>query len=132
MLITENPIIESTSKNYLKLFSNTGEVHVEKTINFIDMSLTELAEAFRFTKDQVRLERMSPRVIAKIKELAGALEMVAEVFNGNEEKTKFWINTPNPNFGGSAPRDIILRGRFAKVQSFILAAKKLVGSAEKK
>ncbi|MCM2280578.1 MAG: MbcA/ParS/Xre antitoxin family protein [Bdellovibrionaceae bacterium] len=120
----KNQISESLLKNRLGLFSETGEVDVERTANFMEISRKQLAEIFGLTVDQLRPDRMSPKTKDKIGELATAFEFVAETFEGNVEKTKYWINTPNLNFGGAAPRDLILRGRHRKVLSFILSANK--------
>ena len=59
----------------------------------------------------------------RLKELAGAIEFVAETFDGDVNKAKRWINSPNLNFGGSSPKNLILKGRINKVTKFIYAAK---------
>ena len=119
-----NPIAQSLFKNHLHLFTDKGDLKVQDTRRFMGLSLSQLAEAFQLSVDQVRGERMSSKVKEKLKELAGALEFVAETFGGDERKTKFWLKTPNPNFGGATPRDLIIRGRYQKVLQFILAAKR--------
>jgi len=119
----QNQISESTMKNHLKLFKSNGDPDVDATSSFLETSRRELADAFGFTQEQLRPERLSGLVKERVSQLAGALEFVAEVFDGNYEKTKFWIKTPNPNFGGTSPRDLIIRGRYQKVLQFILAAR---------
>lgn len=121
--MSRNAISESLMKNYLGLFDEEGEVSVEKTSDFLNVSKKELAEAFNLTADQLREERMASKTKDRVKELAAALEFVAETFEGNISKTKFWLNTPNPIFGGSSPKVLIIRGRYNKVLKFILAAK---------
>ena len=44
-------------------------------------------------------------------------------FDGDEAKVQLWITTPNLNFGGSSPWDVIVAGRGHKVLAFIEAAK---------
>lgn len=119
----DNPISQSMFKSRLGLINNEGEVDVRATLDFIKISLAQFAEAFGFTKEQVRFERMSPIVRERVKDLAAAIEFVAETFDGDEQKTKYWFNTPNPNFGGTAPKNLIVRGRYRKVRDFILAAR---------
>ena len=118
-----NQISSSTLKNYLKLFDSFGDLDIDATAEFLEASRKELAEAFGYTAEQLRPTRLSGLAKERISKLAGALEFVAEVFDGNLEKTKFWIKTPNPNFGGASPRELIIRGRYHKVLQFILAAR---------
>ena len=118
-----NKISESLLHNFLGLFTDTGEVKVEETRKFLSFSKVELATAFGLSPDQIREERMAATTKKRVAELASALEFVAETFDGDKKKTSFWLNTPNPNFGGSTPKSLIIRGRYHKLLKFILAAK---------
>ena len=113
----------STIVNIFGLFSDTGKVDVEKTREFLDLSRSELAKAFGLTADQIRADRMSIKTEQRVTELAAAIEFVGETFEGDKEKTVFWLNTPNPNFGGSSPKQLIVAGRYNKLLKFIIAAK---------
>ena len=108
--------------NLLKLFSPTGDVNIDETAKFMEISRNQLAEALGISNDQIRPERMSDKVKQRVAELAGSLEIVAVIFDGNVDKTKFWFKTPNPNLGNSAPRDLITRGRYKRVMDFIQEA----------
>lgn len=52
-------------------------------------------------------------------DLAQAVEIILAHFDGDESKAMFWLTTPNPNFGGIAPSDLIKMGRGQKVYRFI-------------
>ena len=110
------------TKTPIGLFDKKGIVRVDKVMNFMDISRSELATAFGFTGDQLRPERMATRTKEVITELAGAIEHVANTFLGNEDKTRKWFNLPNVHFGGSTPKKIILSGRFRRVKSFIYSS----------
>ena len=110
------------AKNHISLFDKKGVVKVKKLMNFMDISRSELASAFGLTGDQLRPERMAGRTKEVMGELAGAIEQVANSFSGNEEKTRKWFNLPNVHFGGSAPKKLILCGRFRRVKSFIYSS----------
>lgn len=45
-------------------------------------------------------------------------------FFKDEEKTHFWFNTDNLNFGGVSPNELICCGRGHRVKQFILNALK--------
>lgn len=109
-------------KTPIGLFDKKGSVKIDRLINFMDISRSELATAFGFTGDQLRLKRMATRTKEVITELAGAIEHVANTFLGNEDKTRKWFNLPNVHFGGSTPKKIILAGRFRRVKDFIYSS----------
>ena len=112
------------TNTHLGLFDKKGTVKVDKVLAFMDISRTELAAAFNLTSNQLRTERMASRTKDTIGELAGAIEYVADIFKGNEEKTRKWFNLSNVHFGGSAPKNIILNGRFHKIKNFIYSNQK--------
>ena len=119
----DNAISGSLLQNFLGLFTEKGEVDVDATSKFLDISRAELAKAFGLSADCIRPDRIGAKTKERIKELACALEFVAETFDGDREKTLFWFNTGNPNFGGADPKTLIIRGRYHKVLKFIFAAK---------
>jgi uncharacterized protein (DUF2384 family) len=118
----ENPLQQASIKNYLGLFDETGDPIIDRMTEFLAISRKELAEAFGLSIDQIRPDRMSEVAKQRVRELAGTLEFVADIFQGDKTKTLFWIKAPNPHFGGVSPRDLILRGRQRKVHAFVLAA----------
>ena len=123
-VMIDNAISQSSlSKNSLGLLTEEGDVNIEATRKLLDFSKTELAKAFALSPDQIRLDRMGKVSKNRIKDLVCALEYVAETFDGDIKKTRFWLNTPNPNLGGSSPKNLIINGRYHKVQKFILAAR---------
>lgn len=109
--------------NPLKLFLENGKVDVDAIADIMEISRAELAEVFGLTASQLRPDRISANTEEKIGKLALALNYVAVSFKGNIAKTRAWIKMPNLNFGGSSPRDLILRGKHRKVLHFILTAK---------
>ena len=119
----ENIISNSLLKNYLNFFDHSGEVKLEDIRSFLGVPKAELAKAFGMSADQLRDDRLSSKTEERLKELAAALEFVADTFEGDINKTRFWLNTPNPNFGGATPKNLIVRGRYNKLLKFILAAK---------
>ena len=110
-------------KNILGFFTETGDLKIDRVSDFLEISRAELASAFDLTADQIRPERISTKTKERLKELAAAIEYVAEALDGDTVKAKQWINSPNLNFGGSSPKNVILKGRINKVIKFILSAK---------
>lgn len=111
-----------TPPNPLQLFDEEGRVDVDKMAEIMEISRAELAEVFGLSASQLRPDRISRNTEEKIGKLASALNHVAESLNGDIKKTRAWIKIPNMNFGGSSPRELILRGKYRKVLMFILSA----------
>lgn len=115
--------MKSLPSNKLGLFSATGDVLVDETSVFLDLSKSELANSLGISVSQVRQERLTGKAKERLEQLASALEYVSDTFDHDQAKTLFWIKTPNMNFGGFSPRQLILRGKVKKVIEFILTAK---------
>lgn len=120
--MASNQIVSSLPSNRLGLFSETGDVSVDKTADLLEVPRAELAAALGISSDQIRPERLTGKARERLEQLASALEFVSESFDGNETKTLFWIRAPNLNFGGFSPRQLIVRGKYKKVIDFILTA----------
>lgn len=54
--------------------------------------------------------------------LTQSVEALLEFFKGDDAKVMYWLTTPNPMFGGTAPSDLIKAGRGHKVYKFIETA----------
>lgn len=119
----QNAISKSLSKNSLGLFSENGDVQVDKLAEILELAKTQLAEALSLSDDQVRQARLTGKAKDRVEQLATALEYVSETFNGDFKTTIFWLRTANQNFGGYSPRQLILKGKYKKVLEFILAAR---------
>lgn len=118
-----NSISNSLSKNSLGLFADNGDVQVDKLGDILDIAKTQLAESLNLSIDQIRQTRLTGKAKERVEQLAIALEFVSETFDGNIKTTTFWLKTPNRNFGGFSPRQLILKGKYKKVLEFILASR---------
>jgi len=58
----------------------------------------------------------------RLEEISNTINMVADFFNGNTEKTVLWFKTRNPLLGDISPRDMIRLGRFERLRKFIINA----------
>lgn len=119
----QNAISKSLSKNSLGLFADNGDVQVDKLAAILELAKSQLAEALNLTTDQVRQTRLTGKAKERLEQLATALEYVSETFEGDLKTTCYWLRTPNLNFGGFSPRQLIIKGKYKKVLEFILAAR---------
>lgn len=106
-------------KDYLSLFAK-GEATPSKVVDFVDLKKEEVARATGVSSNSIRYDERMPQILKdKLREIATLLNLVAQFFDGDEEKTILWFKTPNPILGDISPRDMIRFGRYKKLLKFI-------------
>ena len=114
------------SSNRMKFFDKRGHLNQKTFFDFIENDLdipkAQLANAFGFSSDQLRVERMSKKTTESFSQLAASIEQVSNILSNNKDKTIAWFNIPNAHFGGSSPKELILIGKFRKIQNFIFSS----------
>ncbi len=110
-------------KDYLHLLDQ-GEPRVGRIAEFLHFGDKEVASATGVPRSSIRLiiSRVPDEVMERIREWAQALNLVAQFFEGDHEKTVQWFLMPNPLLGGITPRDMIRIGRFHRLAQFIRVA----------
>lgn len=58
----------------------------------------------------------------RLEEIANTVNLVAQVFEGDVEKTVAWFKARNPLLGDVSPRDMIRLGRYERLRKFIINA----------
>lgn len=91
---------------------------------FLDLEKADVARIANVATASVRFDEKIPKdVLDRLVEIANVCALVAEFFEGDAHKTALWFKTPNPQFGGVSPRDMIRYGRYKKLLQFVLAAR---------
>jgi uncharacterized protein (DUF2384 family) len=108
--------------NVLGLFDDKGQVDLQKTCEFLEVSRKQLAESFGLKEGAIRPDRMSASAKERLNDLAETMEKVAILMKGDKDKTRLWFKVPNPNLGGNSPRSLIILKRTAILTDFINAA----------
>lgn len=67
-------------------------------------------------------EAIPQQVRERMEEIANTINMVAQAFGGNAEKTAAWFRAKNPMLGDVSPRDMIRLGRYDRLRKFIINA----------
>lgn len=60
----------------------------------------------------------------RLEQIANICALVAEYFDGDQDKTVLWFKSPNPMLGNITPRDMIRFGRYKKLMAFVVEARK--------
>ena len=106
-------------RNHLGLFASDGSVNVDRTCALAGVDVQRAFVLFG-VKQAARAEAYPASFVAKVRDLATALEFVAETLGGKSQAVSFWWRSPNPEFGGLSPFDLFTRKRYKTVFSFIL------------
>jgi hypothetical protein len=67
-------------------------------------------------------EAIPANVRERLEEIANTVNLVAQVFDGDVDKTVAWFKARNPLLGDVSPRDMIRLGRYERLRKFIINA----------
>lgn len=71
----------------------------------------------------VRFDAQMPAAVRdRLEEIGNTMNMVAQIFDGDVERTVAWFGTRNPMLGDVSPKDMIRLGRYERLRKFIINA----------
>jgi hypothetical protein len=105
-------------------FAQNGQLDYRKVASFLDLTKHDLSRIADVGQSSVRFDDKIPADLAqRLNEIANIANLVAEVFDGNAEKTALWFRTPNFLLGELPPRDMIRMGRYKRLLKFVQEAR---------
>jgi uncharacterized protein (DUF2384 family) len=111
-------------QDHLHFASSSGGVDYKRVAAFLDFDKQDLSRIANVQQASVRFDEKIPGDLAqRLKEIANILNLVAEVFEGDGDKTALWFKTPNFHLGEISPRDMIRAGRYKRLLKFIQEAR---------
>lgn len=111
----KNYFFDSLSKEKPEEFQNVAR--------FFEFKNEDVAKATDISRASVRYDdKMPDELQERLREWAIVVNLVAEFFDGNLDRTVQWFRMPNPLLGYMSPRDMIRVGRFKKLLKFISTA----------
>lgn len=109
-------------QDYLSLFQDSKPKY-EGVVKFLEFKKEDVSKATGVPVNSVRYDARIPTELhERIREWGTLLNLVAEHFQGDGEKTSLWFTVPNPMLGNVAPRDMIRFGRYKKLFKFVVTA----------
>lgn len=89
----------------------------------LSLKKEDVSKIATVAQSSVRYDEAMPQAVRdRIEEIASVMNMVAETFHGDEDKTVAWFKARNPLLGDISPRDMIRLGRYERLRRFILNA----------
>jgi len=111
--------------DHLKFWADHGSTDYQTIANFLEFNKKELSKIGGISETSVRLDKRIPKVLKeRLEQIGNICSLVAEYFEGDPGKTALWFKSPNPTLGMISPRDMIRYGRYKKLTSFIVEARK--------
>ena len=123
MTLTSSDIFSTIpTRDHLSLFERDS-LNSKRVVGLLDFSKEDVSKATGIAVTSIRYDsRIPAEVHERIREWANLLNLVAEHFKGDDQKTTWWFTTPNPLLGNVTPRDMIRFGRYKKLFKFIINA----------
>lgn len=104
-------------------FGKGSQFHPERVRDFLNLKKDDVSRLANVSVKSVRFDDAIPTaVLERFEEIANTCNMVAEVFDGDIEKTALWFRTKNPLLGDMSPRDMIRLRRFDRLRRFVVGA----------
>lgn len=121
--LQEPPLFQNIpEKDYLSV-SSRGHTDYTKVVKLLKFKTEDVAAATGVAVGSVRYdERIPQEVSERISEWGTLLNLVAQFFKGDEDKTLLWFSISNPMLGGVIPRDMIRGGRAKKLIKIVVNA----------
>ncbi|HVA66111.1 MAG TPA: hypothetical protein VNK24_04205 [Elusimicrobiota bacterium] len=106
-------------RDYMGLLEG-GHPKSKAVLSFFEFEKKDIASATSVPVASVRYdERMPEPVRQRMTEWVTLVNLVAQFFQGDAQKTELWFRLPNPILGNVSPRDMIRFGRYESLRDFI-------------
>lgn len=97
--------------------------NAKEVTDFLSFDKNDMAKVTGISRNSIRYDSRMPKELAeRIHEIANIINIVADFFDGDLNKTKLWYETKNPLLGDLSPRDMVRFGHYDKLRRFIFNA----------
>lgn len=104
-------------------FGQGASFNSKAVADFVGLRKQDVSKIAQVAPSSVRYDDDIPhKVRERMEEIASVINMVADAFAGDANKTALWFKTSNPLLGDVSPRDMIRLGRYDKLRKFIISA----------
>lgn len=115
-------LFSSVPNDYLQ-FGLGDSFEARRVPHVLGLKKEDVAHLAEVSPNSVRYDEQIPeRVRERLEEIAQTINLVAQAFDGDVQKTVTWFKLRNPMLGDVAPRDMIRLGRYERLRKFIINA----------
>lgn len=113
----------STVPDDLLHFGCGSSFDAKRVPGFLGLKKEDVSRLASVSVKSVRYDDAIPeQVRERLEEIASIINMVAQAFDGDADKTNAWFRARNPLLGDVSPRDMIRLGRYERLRKFIINA----------
>lgn len=118
-----SPHLFSSVPNDFMQFGLGESFEAKRVPQMLGLKKEDVAHLAEVSPNSVRYDEQIPeRVRERLEEIAQTINLVAQAFDGDVQKTAAWFKLRNPMLGDVAPRDMIRLGRYERLRKFIINA----------
>lgn len=115
-------LFETVTNDYLQ-FGRGDAFDAKRVKDVLGLKKDDVSRLASVSVKSVRYDDAIPeQVRERLEEIANTINMVAQVFEGDVDKTVAWFNARNPMLGDVSPKDMIRLGRYERLRKFIINA----------
>lgn len=115
-------LFDSVPNDYLQ-FGRGASFDPKRVPKVLGLNKEDVSRVASVSVKSVRYDDAIPEQVRdRLEEIANTINMVAEAFDGDIEKTVAWFRARNPMLGDVSPRDMIRLGRYERLRKFIINA----------
>jgi hypothetical protein len=115
-------LFETMPKDYMA-FGHGEHFDARRVPEMLDLNKQDVSRIASVSVKSVRYDDAIPlQMRERLEEIANTINMVAQAFNGDINKTVSWFRARNPLLGDVSPKDMIRLGRYERLRKFIINA----------
>ena len=115
-------LFDTVPEDILK-FGHGNSFDAKRVPALLGLKKEDVSRIASVSVNSVRYDEAIPQLVReRLEEIAGTINMVARVFDGDPVKTVAWFRARNPMLGDVSPRDMIRLGRYERLRKFIINA----------
>lgn len=115
-------LFETVPNDYLG-FGIGSSFDPKRVPNVLGLKKEDVSRLASVSVKSVRYDDAIPEQVRdRLEEIANTINMVAQAFDGDVEKTVAWFRARNPMLGDVSPKEMIRLGRYERLRKFILNA----------
>lgn len=121
-MMQEFGLFDSVPADLMK-FGQGMDFEPKKVPELLGLKNEDVSHIAGVSIKSVRYDQNAPQQMRdRLEEIAGTINMVAGMFDGDPNKTVAWFKARNPLLGDVTPRDMIRLGRYERLRKFIINA----------
>ena len=115
-------LFETVPHDYMQ-FGLGSSFNAKRVPEVLGLKKEDVSRLASVSVKSVRYDDGIPeQVRERLEEIANTMNMVAQAFDGDVDKTVVWFRARNPMLGDVSPREMIRLGRYERLRKFIINA----------